>query len=558
MNLSKSRNFMHYLKVLLDKSFLVCYNIHSVKKHKTKGEEVVKTTQKLTKILLVLLALVMVLSTFAACTTEEDDPAATEAGSGNGEGGGEQLDDGYQHGGKWDGWRLDANGYIMDRLPEEMNFGDEFVFLADASQKSHFYATEEDTAPVPASLYARNTTVEERLGISLVWKLETCGSKQISAFNQLCETDVQTGHEYDCVTAYNLTPYYIASKGYLLNLASTTNIDLEAPWWPEEYLNSMMYKGQIYALVDNASVGTLGNMSCIFFNNTLLEDKGIESPYDLVEANNWTMPKLKELIKDTYYDKNGDGKAQGGTGGDIYGLVTSTNARLTCWYYGAGLRFTTVNADGELVFNTDVEDATKRIDAVLDMFSTDDSLITEPVSQYIMFKEELAYFYLSNVGLATSMVNSNININYGVAPIPKMNSEQSRYYTHVPNTHESWYLLSSTQDEECSSAFIEAMASESYRQVNPVFFETNLKIRYAPDENLAQMYDLIRESITFDFAYLYKTVISSGLSSDLDKNVRNCLYSPQSYQWATQWASIKDTVGSNFQNLLDIYAGNYQ
>ena len=515
-----------------------------------------KNTKFLTRLLLVALALVMMLSAFAACATEDEEIAATESGEGEG-GGDSNVDDGYQHGGKWDGWRLDENGYIMDRLPEDMNFGEEFVFLADDAQKSHFYATAEDTAPLKKALYARNTTVEDRLGITLVWKLEKAGSSY-SAFNQLCEVDIQGGHEYDCVLAYNLAPYPLASKGYLLNLNATTNIDLEAPWWPEEFLQNMLYKGQIYALVDNASAGTVTNMSCIFFNNTLLNNKGIESPYDLVEANNWTMPKLKELIKDTYEDKNGNGKAEGGTGGDIYGLVTSTSARLTCWYYAAGLRFTSVTENGELVFNTDVEDATKKIDAIVDMFSTDDSLVTETVSQYIMFKEELAYFYLSSVTLATNMVNNDINIDYGVAPNPKLNSEQSRYYTHCPNSHEAWYLLSTTQNEAASSAFIEAMASESYRQVNPVFFETNLKIRYAPDENLAQMYDLIRESLTFDFAYLYKSVIGQGLSDDVDKCIRNCIANPESNQWATLWAGMKDTVAGNFQNLLDIYAGNYQ
>ena len=514
-----------------------------------------KNTTKLTRLLLVLLSLVMVLSAFAACSTEDEGAAASsEEGGGTGEGGGEQIDDGTQQGGKWDGWALDENGYIMDRLPENMNFGGEFVFLADNDQKSHFYATAEDTAPVKKALYARNTTVEERLGITVVWKLESAGSKY-TAFNQLCETDIQGGKEYDCVLAYNLAPYPLASKGYLLNLNDTTYIDLEAPWWPEEFLQNMLYKDQIYALVDNASVGTITNMSCIFFNNTLLNDKGIESPYDLVKANNWTIPKLKELIKDTYYDKNGDGKAQGGTGGDIYGLVTSTNARLTCWYYGAGLRFTSVNSAGDLVFNTDVEDATRKIDAIVDMFSTEDSLVTEPASQYVMFKEELAYFYLSSVTLASNMVNNDINIDYGVVPNPKLNSEQDRYYTHCPNSHEAWYLLSSTQDADVSSAFIEAMASESYRQVNPVFFETNLKIRYAPDENLAQMYDLIRESITFDFAYLYKSTIGQGLTDDVDKCIRNCIASPETNQWATLWAGMKDTVAINFQSLLDIYAG---
>ncbi|MBQ8439146.1 MAG: hypothetical protein IJX19_00660 [Clostridia bacterium] len=512
-----------------------------------------KHTKKLTRLLLILLALAMVLSAFAACATEDEGDSAATDGDGDGAST-TPIDDGIQHGGKWDGWALDENGYIKDTLPENMDFGDEFVILADSSQQKHFYATEEDSAPLQQAIYSRNTTVDERLGITTIWKLEPCGSSKQTAFRQLCETDIQTSHEYGCVVSYNLTPYAMANKGYLYNLKDTTNLNLEAPWWPEEYLSSMLYKNQIYALVDNASYGTVTNLSCIFFNNDLLEAKKIESPYDLVEKNEWTIPKLKELIKDTYEDKNGNGSAEGGTGGDIYGLVTSTAARITGWYYGAGLRFSNINEQGELVFNNDVEDTTRRIEAIVDLFSSNDSLVNEPKSQYTMFKEELAYFYLSSVTLATNMVNNGIEIDYGVAPNPKLDSAQSRYYTHIPNTHEAWYMLTGTKDEECSSAFIEAMASEAYRQINPVFFETNLKVRYAPDEKLAKMYDLIRESITFDFVYLYKEVIGS----DIDNGIRGCIQTPESKQWATVWAGIKDQVNNNFQTILDVYADRVQ
>ena len=512
-----------------------------------------KSIQKITRLLLILLALAMMLSAFAACTTEEDGDVATTVGDDDGDST-EPIDDGFQHGGPWDGWALDDDGYIMDRLPENMDFGDEFVILADSSQQSHFYATEEDTAPVQMAIYSRNSTVEDRLGITLVWKLEPCGSSKQAAFRQLCETDIKTSNEYDCVVSYNLTPYTMANQGYLYNLNATTNLDLEAPWWPGDFLNSMLYKDQIYALVDNASVGTVSNLSCIFFNNDLLEAKKIESPYDLVANNEWTIPKLKELIKDTYEDKNGNGSAEGGTGGDIYGLVTSTAARITSWYYAAGLRFSSVNDQGELVFNNDVEDTTRRIEAIVDLFSTQDALVNEPAGQYHMFKENLAYFYLSNVALATNMVNNGIEIDYGVAPNPKLDSSQSRYYTHVPNTHEAWYLLSGIKDEECSSAFLEAMASEAYRQVNPVYFETNLKVRYAPDEQLAAMYDIIRDSITFDFVYLYKSVMGSGI----DTGIRGCIQTPESKQWATVWAGIKDQMNNNFQTILDVYADRVQ
>ena len=513
-----------------------------------------KSAQKLTRLLVVLLALAMLISVFAACATEDEDGlVATDETDDNAEGS-DTPNDGIQHGGKWDGWALDENGYIMDTLPEDMNFGDEFVILADDGQKSHFYATEDAEAPVYQAIYLRNSTVEERLGITAVWQLVKCGSSSSTStpFNQLCETDMNSNHEYDCVVAYNLNPYALANKGYLVNLKDTTNLNLEAPWWPEEFLSSMLYKDQIYALVDNASVGTVTNLSCIFFNNDLLEAKQLESPYDLVNKNEWTIPKLKELIKDTYEDKNGDGSAQGGTGGDLYGLVTSTAARITCWYYAAGLRFSSINEQGELIFNTDVEDATRRIEAIVDLFSGGDALVNEPVSQYVMFKEELAYFYLSNVSLAGNMVNNNVEINYGVAPNPKLDSDQPRYYTHVPNTHDAWYLLKGIKDEECSSAFIEAMASEAYRKVNPVFFETNLKIRYAPDENLAQMYDIIRESITFDFVYLYQNV----MGGDINTGIRNCIQKPDTYKWATVWAGIKDSMNTKFQGVLDIYAQN--
>ena len=522
-----------------------------------------KHTNKLTRLLLVLLALVMMLSAFAACTAEEEGGvASSEESSNNNQG----NNGGFQVGGRWDGWALDENGYIMDTLPEDMSFGDEFTVLADDTQKSHFYVKDEEIkgvdpdgnpvkpSPVKEAIYKRNNTVEERLGITLQWKLESCGSSKYASFAEVCEADISTNHDIDAVVAYNLAPYYLAHKGYLANLNDTTNLNLEAPWWPQEYLSSVLYKDQIYALVDNASYGTINNLSCIFFNNTLLQSKKIESPYDLVAKNEWTIPKLKELIKNTYSDVDGDGAVDGQSGGDIFGLCTSTAARLTCWYVGAGLRLSTINDSGELVLNTDVEEYTKKIAAITDMFSTKDSLVISPpnapnTDQYTMFKEKRVYFYLCVVDLATSMNQDEIVIDYGVVPNPKLESRQSRYYTHVPNTHEAWCLLNGMKDEECSSAFIEAMASESYRQVNPVYFEDTLKVRYASDEKLAEMYDLIRESISFDFVYLYKYVFGS---TNIDVKIRQCIQDPDK-KWSGVWQGIEGDILEGFSNILSVY-----
>ena len=502
----------------------------------------------------------MVMSTFAACATEDDyvpgdatDASGDDNGTGNAAGGEGDPND------PWYDWPRDPNGYIIDTLPEDMNFEDpRFYVLSADHQKSHYWAEAEDVAPVAQAIYKRNTTVEERLGITIEWDHQPCsssGAAQKNAFVARAEADVTAGNEYDCVVSYNLLPYRLANKGLAVNLKDdSNNINLEMPWWPQEFLGNLLYKDQIFALVDNASVGTLTNLSCIFFNNTMLENKGIESPYGLVKSNDWTIPKLKELIKDTYEDVDGDGQRDGGTGGDIFGLCTSTAARITSWYYGAGLHFGNLNENGELTLNTDMANIESTIAAIVDLFSTEDSLVNEPDKQYIMFREERAYFYLSVVSMCTDMVNNNISIDYGVAPNPKLNSDQSRYYTHVPNTHEAWYLIKGTKDLDCSTAFIEAMASEAYRQVNAVFFEDTIKLRYAPGEELADMYDLIRESITFDFVYVWKDVIGG----DIDTGIRKCIQTPESNNWASTWKSVEGKVTTNFQTILDAYEMNAQ
>ena len=88
-----------------------------------------KNTQKLTRLLLLLLALAMVISTFAACATEDDEPIATDEATSEEVGGDNVIDD--------DGEIRDENGYIIDDVPEGLNFGDEFKILSADNQKNH-------------------------------------------------------------------------------------------------------------------------------------------------------------------------------------------------------------------------------------------------------------------------------------------------------------------------------------------------------------------------------------------------------------------------------------
>ena len=442
----------------------------------------------------------------------------------------------------------DQNGYLKDSLPADLDFNREFLIYAASTQAEHFYAEENDTGNLSQVIYKRNATVEERLGLFLTWKWQPCYEQaDQKVFQETVQNDVMNEHLIDCVISYNLLPYTQASKGNCVNLATTKYIDLSAPWWPQVFLNHMLYRGQIFTLVNNSGRGTLCNMSAIFFNNTLINNYHIESPYDLVDNNEWTLEKLKELTRGTYLDLNHN---NGVDTNDQFGICTSTDARLTCWYFGAGVKLIVRDEQDELQLKANDPRTGTAIDSIVNLFDSDDAWLVDGGGQHTMFSQKRAIFYLDVVQLAEALAYENIDIDFGVAPVPKLDSDQEEYYTHLPNTHDAWYIPTGVSDEDCSAAFIECMASEAYRQVEPVYYSSYLKIRYAPDERLAKMYDLIRSSITFDFNYLFRFVFSK----DCDTWIRYCIRTPLSYSWASSWESIGETIEQDLQKIKDTYA----
>ena len=66
------------------------------------------------------------------------------------------------------------------------------------------------------------------------------------------------------------------------------------------------------------------------------------------------------------------------------------------------------------------------------------------------------------------------------------------------------------KDGDRVTAFLEAMAAESYRRVTYAYYDTALKVQYARDPVAAEMLDIISEGIVFDFAYVYNQSLNTA------------------------------------------------
>ena len=407
---------------------------------------------------------------------------------------------------------------LKDSLPEDMNFDRTFKILGNANRQRQFWSEESDgTAGISAVIYARNMTVEARTGVEFGWTFLAGEGNNISAFVENIKVKSESGDPYDGVIAYNLVPQVVANQGLAANLYDTQHIDLKRPWWPEVYQREMIVNDQLYCLVESGSYGLLNHMMAMYFNNDLLANRNMESPYKLVENNEWTVTKLSEMIKDTYEDKNGNSTID--KDADIFGYCTGTHI-------------------GEFV------------DTMVNFFSTDDSQHYDS-SQFKMFRENRAYFYCSSVMLSENLAEvPDVTYNYGVVPMPKMDARQECYYTHVANCYDAWCVPYNAKDMECTSAVMECMAYEAYVQINPTYYDIYVKLRYASDERLAAMYDLIRDSVTFDFIYLFSRNFKP-MPGDL---IKSCVLDPETKKWATVYAENQPTLTSSFESIVATYS----
>ena len=439
----------------------------------------------------------------------------------------------------------DENGFYLDASPEDLKFNRTFRILAWSESKEQFWAEESSTDPMDRAMYNRNLTVEERLGVEFEWEMVAGNWGARNGFLNAMQTASDGGNPHDGIIAYNLVPPVIAVRGYAANLYNTKHLDLTAPWWPSVYLEEMLLNDQIYCLVESNDLGMLRNMMAMFFNNTMLESRNLESPYDLVAKNEWTLDKLAEMIKDTYEDFDNDQKV---SSGDIFGCSTATEAKMDAWMYGLGYKLSEVR-DGEVVSLLEEPLVNEFIDTMVAFQDTVDLYDYDPNMNW-MFLEERVYFYCSAILMTDWIKGNNLEINYGVVPMPKRNSEQDRYYTHLSNTHDAWCVPYNVEDMDCTSAVIECTASESYRQIGPTYYDTYVKLRYAPDERLAEMYDLVRDSVTFDFIYLFSCVYTLNPKDQ----VKACFRNPASKNWGSTYAQYKNAWDSSFQQIVDTYA----
>ena len=494
-----------------------------------------------------LLALLMTAPAFLSCSesgANEETAAETDAAAPSADeeiAAEETVDD-----------SIDENGYLKDDLPDELDFaGQEIKLLYWSDVENQEFTAEEFTGEiVNDAIYQRNLNVEDDLNVKYTWIGTPGNGGNIDAYvAKVRESHTAGDNAYDIYASYSRTIMASVINGFTTNLEDAPYLDFDKPWWPDNLLKESTINNHLYLVSGDISTNVLHMMYCVYYNRQLLEDYQLENPTDLVFENRWTLDALVSMSTGAYLDLNGNTKK------DIDDQLgfTITDFHNDAFYTGSDLKLVEHDAEKILIVSPDFfgEKSVSVIEKLGPWETSNDVYVGGDYE--IPFTEGRSVFTINRAHYASKALRDS-ELSYGIVPVPKYDEAQADYRTVMGNPVTLYSISVSTPYKEICAAVLECMASNGYRLTTPAIFENNMKAKYSTDNINAQMYDIVRESVSFElgrFMNKYLSNITDIFFAALVKNDANWGSTAAKYSkpLAKQMDKVVESLLENEANL---------
>ena len=414
------------------------------------------------------------------------------------------------------------DGRIRDSIPEGTDFGGKQinVFIADynTAYSEDRYAVEEDGNRLHDAIFRTITSTEERLNVDLSYTVESFNWDGMNAFNtKLMASIMADDGSIDVLYSPLNYAERMLEGNYFIDLSKTKYIDTDKPWYNQSVIENMP-GDYIHFLAGQIGIANVKNAFGIYVNTDKYAALGkTENLYEIVDSGKWTFDKMEAIIKDSYRDVNGNTEADET---DEYGLTFGDQNKYLGFLKAFGMDIFVKTADG-YEFAFDNERGFTAMERLVRFVNENENVYRAPTTNTTsnsfstgggnyaspQFIEGNSLFSCSLIADAATII-PEIKFGYGLLPYPKFDEAQEDYATMLQrNLFVLIPTTSRSQDE--ASAVIEALSSETYNTLLPEFCEVSLKVRYAQDNDMSRMFDLIGSSIVYDPGEIYASLLGT-------------------------------------------------
>lgn len=454
------------------------------------------------RLICLILALLMIAVSFVACASDNEDPKET-SGAETTSGEQDQEDKG------------DPN--FTDEVPDNLDFGKAVINILALEKKGvddELIAEGESADLIPTAVFSRNQTIEDRLGVTMKTTLDkephTTLTKAVSG-----------GAEFDIVAHSSMYQIQSVQKGHLIDLNEVPYINTEKSYWSQSYNNIASYGPEAeekqYIASGAAAISMFRYLFLTVYNKEDVENHHLTDLYETAMNKEWTLEYQKTIITDSWKDNNANQKMDDK---DYYGFITGDTVSVDPYSVAANIEVVSKEEDGSWKYRTDIlEKMDEMAELVRPIYNTvngtyvfkgatlDDTGLVNIIKMFASKQGMMATVQL----FALETDGKSMEFDYGVVPMPMLNSTQKEYYSYVQDQVTGFGIAScATADKyPMLGSFLECLASESYKTVVSAYYGTAL-YKYVNNPESITMLDVIYKSIKFDFSGTFSNIFTTN------------------------------------------------
>lgn len=500
--------------------------------------------KKAIRIFAFALVLCFAVTAFAACNSGDDE-------SSNGSG-------------------AEATKELFADLPDKDYGGATVTFLVEGDYRTTYASTEimeQEGSPevLNDNISKRNELVESKFNVVIQEERTSDTQTMISTVRNAVLSNLT---DYDIVMPYipDAATLALEDQFYLLN--DLEYIDLNSPCWDQNAVNSLSINNKNYFATGDISLLTLACTHAIVFNKRMIETYGLETPYDLVNNNEWTIDKLQEMARKVTADVDGE---TGMSYKDRYGFLINSNF-VTSMYVGSGHSLTGKD-DEDLPYISIIDETETAVPIFNKIFelvndstatglidSTSGSYYSTAMSAGLNIWETATQSVANDLALFRAMAIIDIidlgneDCDFGILPVPKYSTSQENYHSLVSTLYATSVAIpASAEDAEMSALIAQAMCEASTETTKEAYVEIILKLRKIQDDESEAMLDKIFAERVYDLGIIYNWGGSGPADANSIGNFMNVVAFSGTQTFASTLESISSKVESDLANTLSTF-----
>ncbi|MFD0714576.1 ABC transporter substrate-binding protein [Paenibacillus sp. GCM10027626] len=333
----------------------------------------------------------------------------------------------------------------------------------------------------------------------------------------------------------------------LVDMNTIPNLSLDKDYWKEYNTSNLLtYDKRTYGVA--APFASQGDEVWVLaFNKAIIEELGLENPYELVKNKQWTFEKMLEMEQAAKRDLNGDGVMDSH---DRYGLATGHDWDIAvALYLASGNKIIDIAADSKMTYAVNTPKAYETIEMIKKMTKRGETFFPkedgEDMDAYVKaFVDGKALFLAYSRGRGVIDPIYEMESDFGFVPMP-MGNNTDDYLSWVSHDAPSLAVPVTNKELDKTGLVMEALAWKAQEEEKIRMDEIALtKLR--DEESVQILMDMKRYGVS-DIAFIGQQMqgnVHSGLAL-----IPEVGFYDQNLEPASKVAEIEEAVNIGLEEL---------